>query len=60
LDDAFGWLFIDGKPLLFERKHVARQVKIDTWLDLADLLKELTQMMPAEGANLSKQADYVV
>ena len=60
MDTAFGWLFIDGKPLLFERKHVARQVKIDTWLDLAELLKELTLMMPAEGAGLSKRADYVV
>jgi hypothetical protein len=60
LDDAFGWLFIDEKPMLFERKHVARQVKIDTWLDLSELLKELTQTMPARGANLPKQADYLV
>jgi hypothetical protein len=60
LDDAFGWLFIDGKPLLFERKHVARQVKIDTWLDLSELLKELTRMMQAEGAKLPSQAGYVV
>jgi hypothetical protein len=59
LDDAFGWLFIDGKPMLFERKHVARQVKIDTWLDLAELLKELT-LMPAEGTNLTKQPGYLV
>jgi hypothetical protein len=60
LDTAFGWLFINGKPLLFERKHVARQVKIDTWLDLAELLKELTSTMPAEGVNKSKQASYLV
>jgi hypothetical protein len=60
LDAAFGWLFIDGKPLLFEIKHVARQVKIDTWLDLAELLKELTTMMPSEGANPSTQAGYLV
>jgi len=60
LDDAFGWLFIDGKPVLFERKHVVRQLKIDTWLDLAELLKELTPVIPAEGANLSSRSGYVV
>jgi hypothetical protein len=60
LDDAFGWLFIDNKPLLFEKKHVARQVKVETWLDLAELLKELTLEKPAGSTLRSKQACYVV
>jgi hypothetical protein len=60
LDDAFGWLFIDGKPVLFEGKHVARQVKIDMWLDLAELLKELTQTIPTQGVSIPKRVNYVV
>jgi hypothetical protein len=60
VDDAFGWLFIENRPLLFEKKHVKRQVQVETWLDLAEILKELTLESPAESSSLSKQACYVV
>lgn len=59
-EEAFGWLFIGDKPLLYEKKHVARQLKIEAWLDLAEVLKELSIERSAEGEALSKQADYVV
>jgi hypothetical protein len=41
LDEAFGWLFVDFIPLLYEKKRVARQCQVETWLDLTQLVKEL-------------------
>lgn len=60
MEDAFGWLFIDNKPLLYEKKRVARQVKVETWLDLAEVLKELRIDKPAESETSTKQVCYVV
>jgi len=39
--EACGWLFVDFVPLLFEKRNVARQLQIETWLDLSQLVKEL-------------------
>jgi hypothetical protein len=60
LEDAFGWLFIDSRPLLYEKKRVTRQVQIETWLDLAEVLKELRIEKPAESETSLKQICYVV
>jgi hypothetical protein len=35
------WLFVENVPLLFDRERVARQLKVETWLDLAQLLREM-------------------
>jgi len=59
-EEAFGWLFIGDKPLLYEKKHVARQLQIEAWLDLAEVLKELNVERPAKGEPLSKQAEYII
>jgi hypothetical protein len=40
-EEPFGWLFVGTVPLLYERKRVARQAQIETWLDLAEVSKEL-------------------
>jgi hypothetical protein len=60
MDDAFGWLFINNKPLLYEKKRVARQSQVEAWLDLAQVLKELGIEKPAESKTTSKQACYVI
>ncbi|MDH7476956.1 MAG: hypothetical protein QHH17_01060 [Candidatus Bathyarchaeota archaeon] len=39
--EACGWLFVDSIPLLYEKRRVARQLQIETWLDLSQLIKEL-------------------
>lgn len=39
--ESFRWLFIYFVPLLYEKKRVARQLQVETWLDLFQLLKEL-------------------
>jgi hypothetical protein len=36
-----GWLFVDNVPLLCDRRRVARQLQVETWLDLAQLMGEL-------------------
>ncbi|MGQ9506421.1 MAG: hypothetical protein ACUVTB_01015 [Candidatus Bathycorpusculaceae bacterium] len=41
LAEACGWLFVDSIPLLYEKRRVARQLQIETWLDLSQLAKEL-------------------
>jgi hypothetical protein len=41
VEEAFGWLFVGPVPLLFEKRRVAKQFQIETWLDLAQVLKEL-------------------
>ena len=40
-DDIYGWLFIDKTPLLCKKKNVDRQQKIETWLNLYKLTREL-------------------
>jgi len=41
LAESYGWLFVDAVPLLYDKKRVARQLQIETWLDLFQLTKEL-------------------
>jgi hypothetical protein len=40
-EENYGWLFVDTVPLLCDKKKVARQLQIETWLDLYQLTKEL-------------------
>jgi len=40
-EEPFGWVFVDFVPLLYEKKKVARQSQIETWLDLAQIVREL-------------------
>ena len=60
LDDAFGWLFIDSKPILYEMKRVARQSLVEAWLDLVQALKELGIERPVEGKMSLIQRGYVI
>lgn len=39
--ESCGWLFVENVPLLCDKKRVTRQLKVETWLDLAQLLKEI-------------------
>ncbi len=35
------WIFINRIPLLCEKNHIMRQQKVETWLDLYQLKREL-------------------
>jgi maltose-binding protein MalE len=41
MGESCSWLFVENVPLLYEKEKVARQLKVETWLDLTQLLKEL-------------------
>jgi hypothetical protein len=59
-EDSFNWLFVDFIPLLYERKRVARQYQIETWLDLTQLVKELGIEKPNENrGNANSTLSYV-
>jgi hypothetical protein len=61
LAEACGWLFVDSTPLLYEKRRVARQLQIETWLDLSQLAKELGIEKLEEAKREVRQAtNYIV
>jgi len=66
LAESYGWLFIDFIPLLYEKRRVARQLQVETWLDLTQLLNELKLELVDDrksgrnaGTNAKPKIDYV-
>jgi hypothetical protein len=41
VSESYCWLFIENVPLLFDKERIQRQVKVETWLGLTQLLKEI-------------------
>jgi len=39
--ESCSWLFVENVPLLFDKERVSRQLKVETWLDLIQLLREI-------------------
>ena len=51
-EELYSWLFVNAIPLLYEEKKIERQSKIETWLDLYQLTRELNIKKPDQnGAN---------
>jgi len=46
-EDLYSWLFVNMVPLLYEEKKIERQSKIETWLDLYQIARELNIQKPA-------------
>jgi hypothetical protein len=40
-EELYGWLFVTQVPLLCEEKKLERQQKIETWLNLYQITREL-------------------
>jgi len=62
LAESYGWLFIDFIPLLYEKRRVARQLQVETWLDLTQLLNELKLELVDNGKigqSAKPKIDYV-
>jgi hypothetical protein len=59
-EETFNWIFVDFIPLLYEKKRVARQFQIETWLDLSQLLKELNIEKLGNKRNPHSTMSYVV
>lgn len=61
LSDTCGWIFVDKVPLLYDRRRVARQLQVETWLELSQLVKELNiNDLGAEKPKSKAASDYVV
>jgi len=54
---------VDFIPLLYEKRRIARQLQVETWLDLTQLLNEL-KLELGDGGTKEKgeeaKVDYVV
>jgi hypothetical protein len=44
----YSWLFVNTIPLLYEEKKIERQSKIETWLNLYQLTRELNIQQPEQ------------
>lgn len=59
-EEAFGWLFVGNTPLLYDKKKVARQFQVETWLDLAQVVKELGISNLSPERRTANQTSYIV
>ncbi|MGA2768697.1 MAG: hypothetical protein ABSF24_10345 [Candidatus Bathyarchaeia archaeon] len=57
--ESCSWLFVENVPLLYDKEKVARQLKVETWLDLTQLLKELKDE-DTDKKSPQQVIDYVV
>jgi hypothetical protein len=39
--ESCGWVFVDNIPLIYDKRRVARQLQVETWLHLSQLVKDL-------------------
>jgi hypothetical protein len=59
-EETFNWIFVGFTPLLYEKNRVARQSKIETWLDLFQLVKELNIEKAENKRNVHPTMSYVI
>lgn len=41
MPEPYGWIFVDFIPLIHDKKRLAKQVQIETWLNLTEVIREL-------------------
>ena len=59
--EDYRWLFVDSIPLLYDKKRVAKQLQVETWLDLAQVMKELgIEKTEANKPNSHSSPDYII
>lgn len=39
--ESCGWVFVDHVPLIYDKRRVARQLQVETWLQLSQVVREL-------------------
>ena len=39
--ESCGWVFVDNVPLIYDKRRVARQLQVETWLELSRLVRDL-------------------
>jgi hypothetical protein len=58
--EDYGWLFVDTVPLLYSKKKVERQLKVEEWLDLYQLTRELGIAKSLRSLGGNGAIDYVI
>ncbi len=58
-EETLSWLFVGNTPILFKKKNAVRQSQVETWLDLAQIVKELGIEKPTKKQS-ANQTSYVV
>ena len=59
-DELYSWLFVNAIPLLYEEKKIERQSKIETWLDLYQIARELNIQKPENQNVANTPMNYVI
>ena len=59
-EELYSWLFVNTVPLLYEEKKIERQSKIETWLDLYQLTRELNIQKPENQNAANTPMNYVI
>jgi hypothetical protein len=59
-EELYSWLFVNTIPLLYEEKKIERQSKIETWLDLYQLTRELNIQKPENHNGGNAPMNYVI
>jgi hypothetical protein len=58
-EELYSWLFVDTIPLLYEEKKIERQSKIEIWLNLYQIARELNIQKP-ENNEANTPINYVI
>jgi hypothetical protein len=56
--ELYSWLFVNTIPLLVEEKKIERQSKIETWLNLYQITRELNIQKPTSN-NANTPISYI-
>jgi len=56
----YKWLFIGDIPLLYNKRHITKQLKVEAWLDLTQLLDNLGLKLLKERKHAQKVLGYFV
>jgi hypothetical protein len=59
-EQLYSWLFVNTIPLLYEEKKIERQSKIETWLDLYQIARELNIQKPESQNVANAPMNYVI
>jgi hypothetical protein len=58
-EELYSWLFVNTIPLLYEEKKIERQSKIETWLNLYQIARELNIQKPDQNGS-NAPMNYVI
>jgi len=59
-EELYSWLFVNTIPLLYEERKIERQSKIETWLNLYQLTKELDIQETVNQEDRNTPINYVI